>query len=120
MERNAHISLLGVVCRLKENDGNGEEAATQWEQIFGVPRSRDLLQFTNARVGFIHGEPGKREGIVSIGIGCSDVQVRDAIFRRAKDRGVLITDGDGPWVSLFGIRWHFSLTGNGTRSQAKL
>src|ERR1700761_8378370 len=63
MKKHAHLSLLAAVCRLAPGDWGSELASTQWEQTFGVPRSRDLIQFTNARIGFVHGEEGKREGI---------------------------------------------------------
>lgn len=120
MKRNSHLSLLGAVCRLAPQDGNGEEAATQWEQIFGIPRSRDLVAFSNARLGFIHGEEGKPDGIVSISIGVNSEEKRDGIFERAGERGLLENDGSSRWVNMLGIKWYFSLTGNDNKPQSKL
>lgn len=120
MKRNSHLSLLGVVCRLAPNDGDGETAATQWEQIFGAPRSRDLVAFTNARLGFIHGEEGKPDGIVSISIGINSDVKRQAVFQRAEERGLFETDGSSRWINMFGIKWYFALTGNDDKSQSKL
>ena len=101
MKRNAHLSLLGAVCRLAPNDGDGEKAATQWEQTFGVPRSRDLIAFTNARVGFIQGEEGKPDGIVAISIGVKSERQRDDIFKRAHEKGLLASDGGSRWLNMF-------------------
>ena len=113
MKEYGHLSLLGAVCRLPPGDWGSELAATQWEQTFGVPRSRDLIQFTNARVGFLHGEEGKREGIETISIGVQGDKRRQAIFKRAEERGLLETDAQGRrWVNMFGIWWGFVLTGD--------
>lgn len=121
MKRNAHLSLLGVVCRLAPGDGNGEEAATQWEKIFGVPRSRDLIAFTNARIGFMRGEEGKPDGITSISIGVNSDRRRSEIYRVAEERGLLKNNAGITWIEMFGIRWYFSLTTNsGEGSGSKL
>ena len=121
MKRNAHLSLVGVVCRLGPNDEGGEKASTQWEEIFGVPRSRDLAAFTNARLGFIPHEEGQREGIVSISIGVSGEQKRQEIFKRAENRGIVHGGYPNQWVEMFGITWRFTLTGNvGDQAQSKL
>ncbi len=120
MKRNAHLSLLGAACRLSPSDGSGESAATQWEEIFGVPRSRDLIAFTNARIGFIHGEEGEPDGIVSISIGVSDERRRDEIYKRAEGRGLFENDGWSRWVDMLGIKWYFSLTSNDDGKQSKL
>ena len=111
MKQYGHLSLLGVVCRLAPGDWGGELAATQWEQTFGVPRSRDLIQFTNARVGFLHGEEGKREGIESITIGVVGERRRQEIFKRAEEKGILELDEQKRRVvRMFGIKWGFVLT----------
>lgn len=120
MKRNGHLSLLGVVCRLGPNDGDGESAATQWEQIFGIPRSRDLVAFTNARLGFMRGEEGKQDGIVSISIGVRGENKRNEILQRAEKRGLLERDGGSRWVDMFGIKWYFSLTSNDEEQTSKL
>ncbi|KAK3698933.1 hypothetical protein LTR37_016720 [Vermiconidia calcicola] len=110
MEEYGHLSLVGAVCRLQPGDWGSELASTQWEQIFGVPRSRDLIQFTNARVGFLHGEDGQPEGIISITIGVVGERRRQEIFRRAKEMGILDGDGSGKWVNMVGVKWYFALT----------
>lgn len=109
MRKHAHLSLLGAVCRIKPGDGGSEVAATQWQDTFGVTRVRDLLGFTNARVGFIRGEEGKAEGMVSVTVGVHGQKRKDAILARARERGVVGSDGAAEMV---GVRWNFSLTGD--------
>lgn len=109
MRKHAHLSLLGAVCRIKPGDGGSEVAATQWQDTFGVTRVRDLLGFTNARVGFIRGEEGKAEGMVSVTVGVHGQKRKDAILARARERGVVGSDGA---VEMVGVRWNFSLTGD--------
>lgn len=111
MKKYAHLSLLGAVTRLIPGEGTGEEAATQWERIFGVPRSRDLCAFTNARLGFLRGQDGKPDGIESISVGVVGDRRRREVFRRAEEMGLLDGDGLMKWVKMFGIKWHFVLTG---------
>ena len=120
MKRNGHLSLLGVVCRLGPNEGDGERAATQWEQTFGVPRSRDLIAFTNARIGFIAGEDGKPDGIVSIGIGVKTDKQRSEIFERAEKRGLLKKGQGSKGIDMLGVKWYFSLTTNEDGAASKL
>lgn len=115
MKKYGHLSLLGAVCRVAPGQGTGEEASRQWEQIFGVARSRDLLAFTNARVGFITGHPGEQEGIVRITIGVVGQRRIDGILERAEEMGVLRTDGSRRWVDMIGVEWNFSLTGEDER-----
>ena len=119
MKQYGHLSLLGAVCRLAPDDWSSEVAATQWEQTFGIPRSRDLIQFTNARVGFLHGEGGKPEGIESISIGVVGDRRRQDIFKRAEERGLVESDGLRKWVNMLGVKWHFTLTGE-DESSSKL
>ena len=104
----------------EQTDGDGESAATQWEQIFGIPRSRDLVAFTNARLGFMRGEEGKQDGIVSISIGVRGEKKRNEILQRAEERGLLERDGGSKWVNMFGIKWYFSLTSNDEEPASKL
>ena len=111
MKEYGHLFLLGAVCRLEPGDWGSEVAATQWEQTFGVPRSRDLIQFTNARVGFLHGEEGKDQGIESISIGVAGEKRRQEIFKRADERGVVEGDGLRRWINMLGVKWHFTVTG---------
>jgi len=100
---------------LAPGDNDGESASRQWEDIFGVPRSRDLVAFTNARLGFIRGEEGKPEGIVSITIAVKGQKTFDGIQERASQMGLC---GDG-WINMVGVRWYFSHAGEDT-STSKL
>ncbi|KAF2802706.1 uncharacterized protein BDZ99DRAFT_512370 [Mytilinidion resinicola] len=109
MKRNTHIQLGGLVCRLAPGDVRHEEAPRQWEDMFGVARSRDLLAFTNARLGFMRGEEGKPEGIVSISIGVTGQDTLQGILDRASKEG-LLEDG---WVNLLGVKWSFYLASFG-------
>ena len=69
MRRRLHLHLHGVVCRLAPGDVDHEAASREWEDVFGILRSRDFLAFTNARMGFIRGVEGQPDGLVPITIG---------------------------------------------------
>ncbi|KAF2009478.1 hypothetical protein BU24DRAFT_75694 [Aaosphaeria arxii CBS 175.79] len=116
MKRASHLSLEGCVLRLAPGDVGHEAAARQWEEIFGVVRSRDLLAFTNARVGFVPGEEGKHEGIVSITVGVRGKENLEGILERAKKEGLC---GNG-WIEMVGVKWHFVLTYYGDAVKVKL
>jgi hypothetical protein len=109
MKRAAHLSLQGCILRLQPGDYGHEAAARQWEEIFGVARSRDLLAFTNARLGFVPGRQGQREGLVSITVGVRGQEKLNAVLQRAKEMDVC---NDG-YVRMCGIVWNFVLTGVG-------
>lgn len=109
MRKHAHLSILGTVCRIRPQDPGSELAATQWQDTFGVSRVRDLLGFTNARVGFVRGEEGKPEGIISVTVGVHGQRAKDAILARAREKDVVGADGQ---VEMVGVRWNFSLTGD--------
>ncbi|KAH6629202.1 hypothetical protein C7974DRAFT_311428 [Boeremia exigua] len=108
MRRSAHLSLEGCILRLQPGDYGHEAAARQWEEIFGVTRSRDLLAFTNARMGFIPGREGYTEGLASITVGVRGQDQLDAILKRAKGADVC-KDGR---VQMCGLQWLFVLTGH--------
>lgn len=103
MKRHSDLHLVGAVLRLAAGDSETEAASRQWEEIFGVPRSRDLLAFTNARIGFIRGEEGEREGLVSITIAVEGKERFQGILQRASNAGLC---GDG-WINMCGVRWYF-------------
>jgi hypothetical protein len=109
MKRSAHLALEGCVLRLQPGDYGHELAARQWEDIFGVARSRDLLAFTNARMGFIPGRNCQPEGLVSITVGVETQEKLNAILERAREAGVY----NDNCVDMCGIRWNFVLTGHG-------
>ncbi|KAF2998567.1 hypothetical protein E8E13_005776 [Curvularia kusanoi] len=107
MKRSAHLSLEGCILRLQPGDHDHEAAARQWENTFGVGRSRDLLAFTNARLGFIAGQEGCSDGLISITVGVRGYDNLDAILQRAKQAGIWNNGG----VQMCGVRWNFILTG---------
>ncbi|KAF1922606.1 uncharacterized protein M421DRAFT_77685 [Didymella exigua CBS 183.55] len=109
MRRSAHFSLEGCILRLPPGDYGHEAAARQWEETFGVTRSRDLLAFTNARMGFVPGQNACPEGLVSITVGVKGQTTLNAILQRAR-RAEVSSDGN---VSMCGVRWNFVLTGHG-------
>lgn len=113
MKRSAHLSLEGCVLRLQPGDYEHEAAARQWEQIFGVARNRDLLAFTNARMGFVPGREGCAEGLVSITVGVRGQEKLNAILKRAEEVGVY-TAGR---IDMCGVQWNFVSTGH---EEAKL
>ncbi|KAF1850320.1 uncharacterized protein K460DRAFT_270888 [Cucurbitaria berberidis CBS 394.84] len=115
MKRSEHLTLEGCVLRLQPGDVGHEAGARQWEEIFGVARSRDLLAFTNARLGFIPGREGQPEGLVSITVGVNSKGKLEAIFDRAGQAGVC---GNGS-IEMCGVKWFFSLTGH-NQSKGKL
>jgi hypothetical protein len=115
MERTSHLTLQGCVLRLAPGDSGHEAAARQWEDIFGVVRSRDLLAFTNARLGFVPGREGLPEGLVSITVGVNGVDKLEAVRSRAREVGVCGSEG----INMCGVQWNFVLTGHG-ESTSKL
>jgi hypothetical protein len=108
MERTQHLTLEGCVLRLQPGDLGHEAAAREWEEIFGVARSRDLLAFTNARLGFVPGREGQQEGLVSITIGVRGKDEYDAILERARQAGVRGNGG----IDICGVKWYLALTAN--------
>jgi hypothetical protein len=109
MKRSAHLTLEGCVLRLQPGDVDHEAAARQWEEMYGVARSRDLLAFTNARLGFVSGREGQPEGLVSVTIGVNGRDRLDAIVERAKEAGVFVNER----VEMCGIQWNLVLKGHG-------
>ncbi|OCK84149.1 hypothetical protein K432DRAFT_378895 [Lepidopterella palustris CBS 459.81] len=109
MKRHSNLHLSGLVCRLEPGDVDHEGAPRQWEEMFGVARSRDLLAFTNARLGFTRGEEGKPEGLVSITIGVEGVEYLNGILERARAEGLC----ENGWINMLGVKWYFVLAGFG-------
>lgn len=108
MKQSAHLSLEGCVLRLQPGDYGHEAAARQWEDMFGVARSRDLLAFTNARMGFVPGREGHTEGLISITVGVRGQEQLDAILRRAEEANVC-KEGR---TRMCGVQWNFVLAGH--------
>lgn len=108
MKRAAHLSLEGCSLQIAA-DQNHEEAARKWEEIFGVGRSRDMLAFTNARLGFSRGYPGQPEGLISITVGVNGKEKLEGIWERAKKEGLT----EDRWINMCGVKWYLVLTGHG-------
>lgn len=100
MTRTAHLSLEECVLRLAPSNTNTEDAAKQWENLFGVASVNDNLSFTNARMKFIRGEEGEAEGLVSVTIGVKGRERFDGILERASKAGLC---GDG-WINMCGVK----------------
>ncbi|KAF2275324.1 uncharacterized protein EI97DRAFT_400161 [Westerdykella ornata] len=116
MKRSSHLSLEGCVLRLAPGDLGHEAAARQWEEIFGVGRSRDLLAFTNARLGFARGQEGMSEGLVSITVGVNGRDKLAQIWERATNLGLV----EDKWINMCGVRWYLALTGQGETQKGRL
>jgi hypothetical protein len=113
MKRRSHFHLHGVVCRLAPGDVDHEAVSREWEDIFGIPRSRDLLAFTNARMGFIRGVEGQPDGLASITIGVEGRDEFNAILDRAREEGLC---GDG-WINMLGVKLYFTCMGEGAKTK---
>jgi hypothetical protein len=109
MRKYGHLHLASALLRLAPGDVDTEGASRQWEKIFGVGMSRDLVAFTNARMGFIRGQEGKSEGLDSITITVNGGDKMDAILERASEEGIC---GDG-WINMCGVKWFFAYAGGG-------
>lgn len=68
-----------------------------------MPTSRDLLAFTNTRMGFVRGQEGKSEGLDCITVAVNGKERFDGILERASKLGLC---GDG-WINMCGVRWFF-------------
>ncbi|KAF1829409.1 hypothetical protein BDW02DRAFT_574005 [Decorospora gaudefroyi] len=109
MERTQHLTLERCVLRLQPGDPAPEDAAGQWEAIFGVAATRDWLAFTNTRMRFIAGSEGLPAGLVSITIGVQGKDEYEAMVQRARDAGVW-RDRDGcGCLDMCGIEWYLAL-----------
>jgi hypothetical protein len=117
MKRSGHLSLEGCVLRLQPGDTDHEAAARQWEETFGVVRSRDLLAFTNARLGFLTAQAGQPEGLASITIGVAGEGNLAAILERAKNAGV---EAERRCIDMLGVTWDFTLLTSRAETMPKL
>ncbi|KAH6679096.1 hypothetical protein B0J14DRAFT_579997 [Halenospora varia] len=111
MKKYFHLHILSATCRLTPGDDDIVGATRQWENLFGVPRgdTKGECQFTNAKLIFLPGREGEKDGLIEVCIGAeTDAQLTD-INVRAKANGVLNEDGQ---VEMIGIRWKFILFQN--------
>lgn len=114
MKRHADLSLIGCTLRLPPGDLDVEGTATQWEQVFGIARSRNLLLFTNGRLDFEPGKDSQAEGLVSITIEVRGQARLNKIMERADERG-LAKEGV---IEMLGLHWFFRVVGE--KSEARL
>ncbi|KAH6713726.1 hypothetical protein BKA61DRAFT_735324 [Leptodontidium sp. MPI-SDFR-AT-0119] len=105
-ERFSPWHAAGPEEKLEAGGGDVEGAARKWEDIFGAGRRKGVgeLLFTNAKMVFLRGENGAREGLVEVGIAVEGRERRDGIFKRAREEGLRV---DGDVVEMLGIRWKF-------------
>ena len=103
MKRCSDLHLVGVVLRLAPGATDTEAAARRWEEVFGIPRLRDRLEYTNAQLKFVPGDQGKPEGLESITIAVEGEERMAGILDRAKKGGLC---GDG-WINMVGVKWYF-------------
>jgi hypothetical protein len=115
MRHASYLRLVGVVLRLDPRDDDTEGAARQWEDIFGVVRRKDLICFTNARMGFVAGIKGQSEGIHSITIAVEGKERIERMLWAAQDEGLC---GDG-FVNMCGVRWYFIDAAGAAAAQGK-
>lgn len=116
MKRCAHLQLVNAVCRLAPDDSDTDAALQQWEDIFGVPRTAEYLQFTNSRMGFVGGREGMSDGLVSVSIAVDRLERIGRMLGAARSLGLACGDG---WVDMLGVRWYFvhadARSNNGSR-----
>lgn len=116
MKKYSHLHLASALLRLAPGDWDTEGASRQWETIFGVGMSRDLVAFTNARMGFVRGVEGKPEGLESITITVNGGDQMDAILQRASEAGVC---GEG-YLDMCGVKWYIRYAGGGKSPKSNL
>jgi hypothetical protein len=107
MKRTSALQISSVQCRLEPGDELLEDAARQWRDVLGVPLSRELVAFTNARLGFLRGEEGKKPGLERITIAVKGRERFDRILEVAREEGLC---GDG-WIDMCGVKWYFEYAG---------
>ncbi|KAH7346614.1 hypothetical protein BKA65DRAFT_595091 [Rhexocercosporidium sp. MPI-PUGE-AT-0058] len=106
MRRAGGLWLVSVMVRLKDGDGGVEGAARRWEDVFGVQRGEGSgeVVFTNAKMQFLRGEQGRKDGLVEVGIAVEGRGMRDGILARAREEGLGV---EGDVVDMLGISWRF-------------
>ena len=118
MRSTKQLHLLGCELRLSAGDDDVDGAVAQWGALFGVPASRQTskdglpveLAFTNCSMGFVKGEEGESEGLVSVTVGVDGEGELRGIKERARKEGVW-RDGKGVrgmdgWVEMVGVKWY--------------
>jgi hypothetical protein len=116
MKRYANLHLLSAACRLAPGDEDTESAARQWEDTFGIKRGKikGESEFLNAKLKFIPGKQGERDGLIELCIGVEGKVAWSNVLGRANRAGVLGNDGI---VDMVGVRWKFVLLEGGEKSK---
>jgi hypothetical protein len=122
MRMYEHLWLVGVKVQLAEGESDVEEAARQWENLFGVRKvGRGEVGFTNAKMVFLEGIEGEEEGIKEIVIGVEGQGRLEGILRRARSEGLEVipeVGGGAGTFKMLGVGWKVVLKdGNPVRSQ---
>lgn len=117
MKKYGDLHLASALLRLAPGDWDTEGASRQWESVFGVGMSRDLVAFTNARMGFVRGQEGQPEGLESITITVNGGDRMDGILQRAREEGVLQDDGS---LRMLNVKWYIRYAGGGQAPTSRL
>jgi hypothetical protein len=116
MRQHCHLHLLAASLQLAPGDHDVEGAARQWEDLFGVKRvGKGEAGFTNARMLFLAGHDGEKEGLKEIVVGVEGVEQLSGILKRAGIEGLQILEERGRAGTLWmlGVRWRFVLLDEG-------
>lgn len=116
MRRYSHLRLLAASLQLAPGDHDVEGAARQWEGLFGVKRvGKGEVGFTNARMLFLEGKGGEKEGLKEIVIGVEGEERLSGILNRARIEGLEIEGelGGAKSFPMLGVRWRFILLDQG-------
>jgi hypothetical protein len=116
MRRHSHLDLLAVSLQLAPMDYNVEGAARQWEGLFGIKRVEwGEVGFTNARMLFLEGKGGEKEGLKEIVVGVEGEEKLSGILRRARSEGLEVTEEPevAGTFAMLGVRWRFVLLDEG-------
>ena len=116
MRKHSHLHLFAASLQLAPGDHDVEGAARQWEGLFGVKRvGTEEVGFTNARMLFLEGDGGEKEGLKEIVVGVEGEEQLSGILKRAGIEGLQVLEERGRAGTLWmlGVRWRFVLLDEG-------
>jgi hypothetical protein len=120
MRQHSHLHLVAASIQLAPGDHDVEGAARQWEYLFGVKRAaRGEVGFTNARMLFLEGSDGEKEGLKEIVVGVEGEEKLSGLLERAGSEGLQIVEepGRAGTFAILGVRWRFVLLDARIKSQ---